>query len=322
MKKIAPIFAIILIISLSVGGYMYFGNRPDVKKTTFFAFDTVINLTLSSKDAQTILDECEKEIYRLDGIFNVHSPESEIYMLNESGAESPVEVSEELYGVIERSIGYSADTEGAFDITIKPLVDLWDIKNKKTTPPEDFRIKETVKKVSYNNIVLYPESKIGFSHPSTKLDLGGVAKGYGADRLCEIIKAHSFEWALLDLGGNIYCMGDREFNIGIQHPDRERGEYFRTVKAKNKSVVTGGGYERGYEANGRYYHHIISPFDGYPADSGLKSVTVTGDSSEMCDAYSTAVFVYGKNLAKKLCEKEKNISFIIMDNNGNVEEIK
>ena len=233
-----------------------------------------------------------------------------------------MKVSEELYGVIERSVGYSDATDGAFDITIKPLVDLWDIKSGKNTVPDDSYIKEKIKNVSYKNIVFLPDSKIGFSDSATKLDLGGVAKGYGADRLCEIIKGYSYEWALLDLGGNIYCMGDREFNIGIQHPDGERGEYFHTVKAKNLSVVTGGGYERGFEVNGRYYHHIISPFDGYPADSGLKSVTVTGVSSEMCDAYSTAVFVYGKEMAKKLCETKDNISFIIMDNNGNVEEIK
>lgn len=321
MKKFIAIIVIMFIIVGVIVGGMWLKKESQTEKATFFAFDTIINLTVSSDDARSILDQCEREIYRLDKLFNVHSHESEISMLNQKAAQSPVKVSEELYGLIERSVEYSGDTDGAFDITIKPLVDLWDVKSGKNIVPAQSDIEAALKKVSYNNIVLYPESEIGFSTPDTKLDLGAVAKGYGADRLCDIIKKASCDWALLDLGGNIYCVGDREFSIGIQDPDGKRGEYFRVIKAQNTSVVTGGGYERGFEKDGRYYHHIISPFDGYPADSGVKSVTVTGPSSEMCDAYSTAVYVQGKSLAKKLSDKHKEISFIIVDNDGNIQQI-
>lgn len=322
MKKINPVISIILIIILAIVGYMFLRRNDEPKKSTFFAFDTIINLTVAGEDAQAVLDECEREIYRLDKLFNVHSPQSEISFLNENAAQSPVKVSQELYGLIKRSVEYSKDTHGAFDITIKPLVDLWDVKSGKNIVPSQSDIEANLKKVSYNDILLYPEWEIGFSSSDTKIDLGAVAKGYATDRLCEIIKNSSCHWVLLDLGGNIYCVGDREFSIGIQDPKGERGEYFRVIKVKNTSVVTGGGYERGFEKDGRYYHHIISPYDGYPADSGLESVTVKGPSSEMCDAFSTAVFVHGKDLAKELSAKNKDISFIIMDKNGNSEEIK
>lgn len=321
MKKITWIISTILIIILAAAGYVHIRGREETKKSTFFAFDTIINLTVTSDDAQTILDECEKEIYRLDKLFNVHSPESEISLLNQKGAAEPVAVSDELYGLIERSIGYSKDTDGAFDITIKPLVDLWDIKSGKDIVPYKQQIEENLKKVSYNNIILCPDGKIGFSSPDTKLDLGAVAKGYAADRLCEIIGSYIYDYALLDLGGNIYCMGEKEYRIGIQDPDGKRGEYSEVINAKNTSVVTGGGYERGFEKDGIYYHHIISPFDGYPADSGLKSVTVINKSSEMCDAYSTAVFVAGKDLAEKLCSKISDLSFALIDKNGQIEKI-
>ena len=321
MKKIALIFIIILLISFIIAGHLYFNPRTDVAKRTIFAFDTIINLTVSSDDGEAVLDQCEKEIYRLDSIFNAHSSQSEVSLLNDNGADTPVKVSEELYGVIERSIEYSKETHGAFDITIKPLSDLWDVKSGLNIVPSDEKVKETLGKVSYTDIVLYPDLNVGFSSSDTKIDLGGVAKGYAADRLKEIIEMSGSQWALIDLGGNIYCVGDREFRIGIQHPDKERGEYFDIINIKDKSVVTGGGYERGFEKDGKYYHHILSPFDGYPAFSGLKSVTVTGCSSEMCDAYSTAVYVYGKALAEELCEKNKDISFILMDNTGKTEKI-
>lgn len=321
MKKFILILTAIIIISLAFSGYIYLNSRYETKKTTFFAFDTIINLTVTAKDSDEILQECEREIYRLDKLFNVHSTKSEISLLNDKGSISPVKVSEELYSLIERSVGYSKDTDGAFDITIKPLVDLWDINSGKNIVPSEYQIEETLKKVSYNNIVFYPDTKIGFSSPYTKLDLGAVAKGYAADRLCEIIKNHSYKKALLDLGGNIYCMGDDEYRIGIQNPDGKRGEYLEVINAKNTSLVTGGGYERGFEKDGIYYHHIINPFDGYPADSGLKSVTVINKSSEMCDAYSTAVFVSGKKLAEKLCAEDKDLSFILIDAEGKTERI-
>lgn len=322
MKKTTGILFLILIIITAIGGYAYLNRAPAVRKSTVFAFDTVINLTVASEEAQQILDECEREIYRLDKLFNVHSPMSEISQLNLNGGISPFEVSDELYGIIERSIGYSRKTHGAFDITIKPLVDLWDIKNEKPSVPSDRCIKDNLEKVSYKNIVTGKNNEISFLSPDTRIDLGGVAKGYAADRLCDIIRSHPHSWALVDLGGNIYCTGDRSFSIGIQHPDKERGEYFCVTDVKNASVVTGGGYERGFAEDGKYYHHIISPYNGYPADSGLKSVTVTGSSSEMCDAYSTAVFVYGRELAEELCRTDEDVSFIIMDKNGKIEEIK
>ncbi len=319
MKKLLMIISAVIILAMIVTGAVL--NRNKTYEEKFFAFDTLISIKVTGNDAKNAVAALGKEAARLDKLLNVHSSQSEVSRINTVAANGYADVSEEVYLLIKRCTQYSQNTDGAFDITVKPLVELWDIGGKNHIPDET-ELNEALKAVSYENIDLSQENKVHFTHPDTKIDLGAVAKGYAADRMKEILSGFDIEHALIDLGGNIYVYGEREYRVGIQHPDKERGEHFKVISAKNTSVVTSGAYERGFERDGVYYHHILSPFDGKCAHSGIKSVTVTGDVSEMCDAYSTAVYVKGKSLAYKLREKRPRIAFVIMEDDGTQCEIK
>lgn len=319
MKKVLMIISVVIIVAIIVtGAYL---NRNETCEEKFFAFNTLISVKVTGNDAKNAVDALGKEATRLDKLLNAHSSQSEVSMINTAAADGYLDISEEVYLLIKRCIQYSQNTEGAFDITVKPLVDLWDIGGKNHIPDES-ELNKALKAVSYENIDLSQKNKVHFTHPDTRIDLGAVAKGYAADRMKEILSGFDIDYALIDLGGNIYAYGEREYRVGIQHPDKERGEHFKVISAKNASVVTSGAYERGFERDGVYYHHILSPFDGKCADSGIKSVTVVGEVSEMCDAYSTAVYVKGKSLADKLQENNPGVSFVIMEDDGTQYETK
>ena len=261
-----------------------------------YYLDTMVSVTAYGENAEEAVAEVLKETERLENLLSAYKSESDIYKINSATFGTWVTVSDETAQILKKALEFSKKTNGAFDITVKPLVDLWNIKAENPVVPDKDDIDAAVGITGFENVIL-DGNKVSFLKEGMKIDLGGAAKGYCADRAVEILKNHGVENALLDFGGNIYALGKNKngtpWRIGLQDPGKGRGEHFRVEELSGKTAVTSGSYERYFEADGKIYHHILNPQTGYPADSGLISATVVGKNSFEADMLSTAVFVMG-----------------------------
>lgn len=281
---------------------------------TFEAMDTSMTIKAYGKNAKKAVGAAEDEILALDNMFRRKSGASDIFKINADGSAG---VSEDTAELVLRSAKISEETDGAFDITVAPLMDLWGFYDKIFRVPKDDEITETLKSVGYKNISVNGNS-VSVKN-SAKLDLGGIAKGYASDKAAKIFRDFNVN-GILSLGGNIYAMGKRQdgknWNVAIQNPDNDG--YIGTVSVSDTAVITSGSYQRYFERDGKIYHHIIDPKTGSPADSGLKSVTIVTDNGTDGDALSTALFVMGKDRAAEYQKKHNNFDMILIDNDGKV----
>ena len=298
MKKILALFMIIASI-------LFLCSCKKAQETRHsFQFDTVINITADKKYSKSV-DKAFELCAQYEKIFSRTDKESELFAINNKKAKM---LSNEMKNVLDFSLSFSRMTDGAFDITVTPLVELWNV-NERSSPPEDAEIKEALKSVGYKKISLSP-----LNLGESRIDLGGVAKGYIADRLIESFKKDGCKNIIVDLGGNVALIG--EYTVGIRNPFSPQ-EVFATIKLKDKSAVTSGAYQRYFEYKGKKYHHIIDPRTGYPSDCGIASVTVISPSSMKADALSTAIYVMGKD-AISLCENFADTDALIITDNGEV----
>lgn len=269
-----------------------------------FAMDTVMVLTAYGDQGEAALKEAEIELYRLEALLSKTDKGSTVSQLNDAaGAEVTAE--EEVLELLELAKAYSETTEGAFDITIAPVVSAWGFTEDSYRVPTAAELEELLTSVNSENITV--NKGAAMLTPGTEIDLGGIAKGYASDRVAEIFREHGITRGTAVLGGNALAVGTREdgelWRVGVRDPGNAEG-VVGLVHLEDAYAVTSGGYERYFEENGNIYHHIIDPASGYPAESGLVSVTVVADCKEegtrngtMCDALSTALFVMGEEKA-------------------------
>ena len=291
---------LIVIIFLILGCSLSFARKHQQK--TLFLMDTVISVKIDgSKDD---LKEIEDIIVKYDKMFNAYDETGEISKINDGKSV----LTDDMKDIISRSLELSHKTNGSFDITLKTLTDLWGISNGNKTVPSEEQIKNALLKTGYKKITLNEEINLG----ETKLDLGGVAKGYVTEKIIDKIKERNIKKAIVDLGGNIYVYDSKKsVNVGIQKPFSERGEALLSLELNDKSIITSGTYERYFESGGKIYHHILNPKTGYPAQNGINSVTIIGEPFKG-DAYSTAILVMGIDEAIKLYNSEKDFEFIVV----------
>ncbi len=308
MKKKILLFCIVpaLILTGAV-----FSQNVSCSETKFM-LDTYVTLTARGFNAKKAVSECFDEIKNFEQKSSVYISDSEISRLNETGENT---LSDELLRLVSNAKIYTSETDGAFDITVKPLADLWNIKNF-TRVPTEAEIAETMPKIGADNIEI-SENSVRLKN-GAQIDLGGAAKGYLADKCAQIMQKHRVKSAICDLGGNIYALGGKNIKIGLQNPNGARGEYFGYIEGKNISVVTSGGYERFAELDGKKYIHIISPLNGKCAESDVASASIIGKSSEKCDAFATAVCVLGVEKGLEIVRAESGIECVIADKNGRV----
>ncbi len=285
-----------------------------------YYLDTFVSVTAYGENAEAAVKEVLKETERIENLMSAYKPGSDICRINSAMVSQAVEISEETASVLKKALEFSKKTDGAFDISVKPLVDLWNIKAENPVVPSETDISVALESVGYENILL-SGNKISFLKENMKIDLGGAAKGYCADRAAEIMKKHGVENALLDFGGNIFALGKNKngtpWRIGLQDPKKSRGEHFTVEELSNKTAVTSGSYERYFEYGGKIYHHILNPQTGYPADSGLISATVISKNSFEADMLSTAVFVLGVEDFSKIKDRFDFEKIITVDKNNN-----
>lgn len=289
---------------------------------TFLALGTVNSLFVLCEDAMenaviSTLEKIKMRIQYLDDLLSVFKEASEISQINKAAGEGLIMVKPETYLIIRKAVEYAEISDGAFDITTRPLSKLWRSGKKNDFIPSDQEISHEMSYVNYKDIILLDDPmRIGLQKHGQAIDLGGIAKGYAADEARRILIENNIPGAIINFGGTVVVLGE-EKNVGIQNPNKKLGTPMGVLTVNNKAVVTSGLYERYYMKDGKRYHHLLDPGTGKPAESGISSITVIGESAMELDALSTAVFVAGMDKGSKLLRKS-NAEGIFILNSGEV----
>ncbi|MBR5586453.1 MAG: FAD:protein FMN transferase [Clostridia bacterium] len=281
---------------------------------TFFAFDTLIDISLSGKNADKALEEIEFTLLSLEKEYSKYTT-SPIKKFNSLPQGASLEISPEMAKMISDCNTVSKFTDGAFDITTSALSDLWDIKNA-TAPPSGADISAALEKTGWNKISL---SGTNLTKTTAELDFGGILKGVAADKAREIANKYEIKKGIINLGGNVCLIGSKgksPWTVGIVNPFSS-GEVYLTVNAENTNVITSGAYQRYFEHDGKTYHHILSPQTGYPVENDIASVTVVSDNGTRADALSTAIFVSGTEKGMEIA-KNYGVEVIIIKKDGSI----
>lgn len=325
-----------IIAAMIVFGIIYFGVNALISghhTETSFALDTYINITTyktgsdDAKQATALVDEIEQKM-------SAYIPDSEVSELNASAKkDTAIRVSDELFEILKTAYEYSEITDGLFDITIKPVTDLWSISKNPRVPSEK-EISKALESVGYKYMLLNETDKtVTFLKDNMQIDLGAIAKGYSADRVVEFLRLKGRR-ALIDLGGNISIIGENRnsknfftktvspWRIGIQTPFAPEGEYCLIVSVsvlenETVSVVTSGAYERNFEQDGILYHHIFDPTTGHPFNGEAESVTIIGEKSMQADALSTSAYMMKPQKAMNMV-RLRGYDCIIIDKNKKI----
>lgn len=316
--KLKPLLLSLFIFSSLTGCA---GNKEPVTMSDF-ALDTYISVTVYDDANKTAAMESLNLCKNYEGIFSRTDAGSELYKLNSLSAASfgitDFTASVPLRNIIETGIYYGRLTGGAFDITIEPLVSLWNIMGDNPHVPDESDINAAISHINYENVSTEGSSITCLS--GTTIDLGAIAKGYIADSMKDFLTSKGISSGIINLGGNILCIGSKPdgsaYKIGIKKPFSESGEIILTLNIKDMSVVSSGIYERYFYENDTLYHHVISPFTGYPADNGITGVTIISEKSVDGDCLSTACLILGLENGIKLINSLENFYaiFITEDN--------
>lgn len=274
----------------------------------FLSLGTLNEIITEVEADKNVIDNAIRRVGEIDDAMSAFKRDSEISKINLYAGQKWVSVSPDCFNLLKLSTNLSEVSAGAFDITIKPIVELWGINKKSNYFPEDLQIHTALKLVNYKDLLLDEKSHSArLANPGQAIDLGGIAKGYAADEVKRILLDGGIKTALINLGGNIIAVGRNHENmpwkIGIQNPMAVRGTYVGVLSAENVSVVTSGSNERFFVKNGVRCHHIINPKTGIPAQSGLLSATIVAENSTLADALSTAAFVLGMEKGLDLIKK-------------------
>lgn len=313
-----------------VAGLIFFGIKVqklkdvDVKADTFSgqAMGTAIKKSIYAENrtqreqANRIVDDCLGEI---ENQLSVRMPDSEVSRCNRSYAiDGLYELPEDIIGYLKQEMAIYKETNGAFSPCILPITDLWGIEDGDDIVPEQTAIEDTLK-VSNAADIEVKEDGIVFHNNNMAIDFGAVGKGIAGDRIVSELAKTDIQGAVISVGGSIAVYGDKgdgkEWHIGIQDPRAIEGEVLGIVDVEGgKMIATSGDYEKYFEQDGKRYHHIFDPATGYPADSGLISVTIISDSGFLSDALSTACFVMGLEKGMAYAEeKEVEAIFVTSD---------
>lgn len=329
-KKTWRIIAVTLILSILIIPQTGCGNKEPVSGT-YECLDTSCEITVYGFDraeGEKIITEGFKLISDNEALLSKTVRGSDVDRIN-SAAGKKVKVSEATENTIAVGLEMGEISGGNFDITIGSLTDLWDFKASNPIVPSEAELRQACRKVDYRQVHL-EGNNVSLSGSSARLDLGGIAKGYIADRLTEYLEQNGVKSGIINLGGNVVAIGTKEngegFVIGIERPYSDRTEIIGTVSVKDKTVVTSGIYERKFEKDGVLYHHIIDPSTGYPKDTDLEAVTIVAEkgNSCFCDGLSTTCLMAGSNEAVRIVKElqkrypEKNIEALFIDRNDNV----
>ena len=268
------------------------------------------NADIAAACAQQVLDE----MHRIDAAMSPYRQDSELSRVNRGAAIAAVDVSEELYQLLQRALEFSRLSAGVFDITFASVGHQFDYRERKQ--PSSEQISQQLSNIDYRLVQLARQS-VSFARPGVRIDLGGIAKGHAVDRGVAILQRCGVEQAIVSAGGDSRILGDRRgrpWMMGIQHP-RDRQQLALAIPLTDSAISTSGDYERFFLHNGERIHHILNPKTGRSASSSW-SASVIGPDATATDALSTTLFVLGAEKGISLINSIDNMDAIIIDSQG------
>lgn len=301
------------------------GNEPI--SISSIKLNTAVQITIYDSQDKALLDDCLALCDKYELIFSRTNEKSELYKLNHrkdtsdkdtntdrqttpypvSGTADTWHISEDLAALLSEGLDITRESDGAFDIAIAPLTSLWDFTAEDPKAPDDADIQKVLSLCSSDGVTIDGQD-ITLPSDDIQFDVGAIAKGYIADRLKDFLVKKGVNSAIINLGGNVLCIGSKPdgtpFKVGIQKPFADRNETEAVMDITGKSVVSSGIYERCFKQGGKLYHHILNPQTGYPYENGLISVTIISDQSVDGDALSTTCFALGLEDGLKFAEKK------------------
>ncbi len=310
MKNLKYVLSSLVVVALMSGLFIRgIKQNKEITKQEFL-FDTLCSITVYSKKDAAAMDKAFETAAEIHHLADFWSDSSDTSKINNAKANEPVKVSPHTINMLTLSQEIFKKSHGAFDVTVAPVSHLWRFDQGNPTPPSDAQIKALLPGIDSNDLVLDTKTNtVTKKKITTQIDLGGIAKGYAADKAAEALKKMNVKSALIDFGGNIAAIGEnpktknKKWRIGLQMPYAPTGEYSKIVEVAEGSIVTSGTYQRYFEHNGNRYHHIIDPKTGYPSKQGYDSVTVITSDAATADCLATAIYVLGKNQGVALAKE-------------------
>lgn len=311
---------IIYILMLSVS----FASAQQSYKRTLKMMGSRFDITVVAVDSTTAnahIDIAIGEIDRIEKLISSWDPKSQTSDINRNAGVKPVQVVPELYNLIERSLGLSRLTDGAFDISYASMDRIWKFDGSMTEMPTEVELSNSVARVGYENVILdKSNSTVFLKNKGMKIGFGGIGKGYAADMAKQLLKSKGVKSGIINASGDMNTWGNQpdgsEWKVAITNP-LNKNKAFALLPISNGAVVTSGNYEKFVQLDGKRYTHIIDPRTGYPS-SGIISVTVFAPSAELADALATSVFVMGIEVGLDRINQMPNVECIIIDDKGNI----
>ena len=315
MKKIA--FILFLVHYSQAFSQQIFKKEQSLLGSPF----EITVVATDSVQAKLYTDFAILEVKRIENLVSDWIPTTQISQVNQNAGIKPIEVDKEVFDLVERAIKISKLTSGAFDISYASMDKIWKFDGSMKKMPTEEAIKKSVEKVGYQNIILNPTDKTIFlKNKGMKLGLGGIAQGYIADKIKEVLQEKGCTSGLVNVSGDINTWGKQPngepWSVGIINP-MNKNKVFATFILDDSAVETSGSYEKFVVFNGKRYSHIIDPRTGYPA-SGIVSVSVFAKQTELADALATGIFVLGIEVGLDLVNQLNGIECIIVDDKGAV----
>lgn len=278
-----------------------------------FAMDTFMTMRAYGSNGEDALKKAEQKIIRLESILSATAENSDIQRIN-SSCGSPVEVSPETAEILREAVRIGSETNGALDVTLYSVLCAWGFTQNEFRIPEDDKIAELLEFVDFRSISV--DGRTVTIPNGFQLDLGALAKGYTSDTVIDTLRENGVESAVVNLGGNVQTLGEKpdgsRWKIAVRDPFSPENDMC-ILETGETAVITSGNYERFFIGeDGRSYWHILDSADGYPADNGLVSVTIIGESGLYCDALSTALFVMGRDRAVEFWNKKRDFDMILV----------
>ncbi len=297
-------------------------NKERIFKKDRILMDTLVAITVvsDSKDnAEKAIDAAFSEIEYLEKLSNHYSPDSEITRINRNAGISEVKVSYDILKLLEKALYVSENTEGAFDVTMGPVIALYDFHKK--IRPDDGMIKKTLSLVNYRDIIINRDrSTVLLKRKGMLIDLGGIAKGYAADKAAETLKKNRVRSGLVAVAGDIKAFGlkpdGKPWKIGIRNPESgdKEDDIMATIELKDMAISTSGDYERFFISGGKRYHHLLDPKTGLSAQE-CRSVSIITKEGAFTDAFATGIFILGPEQGVKVLDK-LGFEGMIIDSQG------
>ncbi len=284
---------------------------------------TVCRITIYDYPEDAIFEAAFDRIREIEQQMSITINDSSMSTVNVNAGLTPTAVPADTYTVVNEAVRIAELSDGAFDPSVGPLVQAWGIGTDFARVPDEAEIRQLLKLVDYRRITLNPDEQTIFPGiPGMVIDLGGIAKGFAADAVREVLLEHGVRSAIINLGGNVLTIGEkpgnRAFRIGIQDPDRDRGAYVMILSIRDTAVVTSGPYERYFTLKETLYHHILDTKSGYPVDSDIGSISIIAEDSFAADALSTAYYSMGIERGMALIEELDGVEAIAITENRQV----